>query len=1201
MNQLRASLQILSSPFYNGSLLRQQFLNGTRNCSFFLQKNYEGSSSPNLKQIYILRSFSSSQEGDARPQEHVAETSSHDEPTSFQQEPEETTLLHQEIDPVAIVPKSTSRPPAQKEDPNDPASITQRLIQLSTCSPEDYTPSAKLNPDLLKKAKSRYREVLQDYKNNFSRNEFLRQRMNSNNSSYRPRFNNSNYGNNPTWRNSNRNEDYYDDHNDGGRRWFSTSSPRGDDDAMRDRMKQLTASMSQNKQEATEHGEESSNYKYKKDRRDEEYFENRGRSESRQKYNNTKKRPLTQRTMPNYDDYNDDDGHGEEDAYPRRRSQSQNDGDFNDNPRPRRRNFSENNDFKQRRNFNRDDENNHNFDGGDDRRNYDRGNNRRNFDRGDDRRSFDRDDNNRNFNRDGNNRNFDGDDRRNFNRDGNNRNFDDRRNSDRGNNYGDNRRNSWSEGGNRQPNSYNNRSQNFSGGGGESGRYNSYNNNNISHYDDRRRREDHRAGPNYNKTLDDLYERKIRKTTDDEIRFQKYGRNYEEIYDQERAKLKAYKDPNRFDKKSTAVIGDYSKFTSKTGPTTTTTSSSPSSTRSSPSTSASTPDASLDLSSLLSHTDADTFGTLSLGPVPVKDYVGTSLKKELLSDSVQLGLVDNIYDDDAEGDDSKFLPAREDKWTMLKLSRRVKLLVDEMKVKEAVDTVQSALAQGGFQYSHTQFVYIYNLLISSCAQVGYVQMAFKMFNDMKKRGFKPKESTYTSLFNACSNSTWDAENNIKRMGRLREAMGTEGSVVTPNQIVYHAMIKGYGRNGDIESAFGVVDEMISLGQYDPNTETFNMLLQACITNTENGFRHVLVTWRKMHAMQIRADIYTFNLLLRAVRECGILPEPAFIEAGAQNVRKKKADDETGLLLPPVTTLEESDDMLNLLCLNDANSLDKINQRMLTTNQIVEQEVRQFSYIDLIEALKLPQNRLIVFGGLRGFLQEMVTSRDLVMMMKTYKLNPDITFFNLMLKRYYDGNNSVGAKKLLACFPQFNLTPNIMTWGVSATACKSKKMASELLAEMDAANFTPNIQIMGALLTQASRAFDPAYVFWVMEEANRREIKADTRFVLNIEDFKEVVRKGIINKEMGKPVTPPKLALLLEDMDTFTPLWTKFGYRYASWMKKTPVAIEPKDPFQEDFESFRKNKTHGTVTKEMEDQMDKKSDEDDQSAINNKNS
>jgi len=55
----------------------------------------------------------------------------------------------------------------------------------------------------------------------------------------------------------------------------------------------------------------------------------------------------------------------------------------------------------------------------------------------------------------------------------------------------------------------------------------------------------------------------------------------------------------------------------------------------------------------------------------------------------------------------------------------------------------------------------------------------------------------------------------------------------------------------------------------PNAETFNMLLQACITDKANGFRHAVNTWRKMETMQIRPDIFTFNLMLKTIRECGI--------------------------------------------------------------------------------------------------------------------------------------------------------------------------------------------------------------------------------------------------------------------------------------------------------------------------------------------
>ncbi len=58
---------------------------------------------------------------------------------------------------------------------------------------------------------------------------------------------------------------------------------------------------------------------------------------------------------------------------------------------------------------------------------------------------------------------------------------------------------------------------------------------------------------------------------------------------------------------------------------------------------------------------------------------------------------------------------------------------------------------------------------------------------------------------------------------------------------------------------------------------------------------------------------------------------------------------------------------------------------------------------------------------------------------------------------------------------------------------------------------PNIQIMGGFLNTAIKLFDPSYVYWVIEETNRREIKVDSKLVLLLEEFKGIVKKGIISK------------------------------------------------------------------------------------------
>jgi pentatricopeptide repeat domain-containing protein 1 len=53
------------------------------------------------------------------------------------------------------------------------------------------------------------------------------------------------------------------------------------------------------------------------------------------------------------------------------------------------------------------------------------------------------------------------------------------------------------------------------------------------------------------------------------------------------------------------------------------------------------------------------------------------------------------------------------------------------------------------------------------------------------------------------------------------------------------VISAFGRCGDLLTAFTLVDEMTEK-KVPISDETFNFLLQACITDKEAGFRHALL-------------------------------------------------------------------------------------------------------------------------------------------------------------------------------------------------------------------------------------------------------------------------------------------------------------------------------------------------------------------------
>lgn len=154
--------------------------------------------------------------------------------------------------------------------------------------------------------------------------------------------------------------------------------------------------------------------------------------------------------------------------------------------------------------------------------------------------------------------------------------------------------------------------------------------------------------------------------------------------------------------------------------------------------------------------------------------------------------------------------------------------------------------------------------------------------------------------------------------------------------------------GETVRAFGVVDQIIQEGKHPLEVTTFNLLLQACISDTKNGFRHALITLKKMQSMGFRPDIFTYNLLLRSIRDCGVELKMSQIEMrGKVEITGEGAP---RLLLSP--GIEETDRMANLLILENPTE-----QETRVTNFVESSE--EISVVDgkvLMKALAFPENR-----------------------------------------------------------------------------------------------------------------------------------------------------------------------------------------------------------------------------------------------------
>lgn len=466
---------------------------------------------------------------------------------------------------------------------------------------------------------------------------------------------------------------------------------------------------------------------------------------------------------------------------------------------------------------------------------------------------------------------------------------------------------------------------------------------------------------------------------------------------------------------------------------------------------------------LLSQNDPDRFGNQQTPCIPVA-------KSQFLSN-----------EDDGDIAEEDYLQSPPQNSQRLSTKQYADLIKDHFhnkRVKEAIDVLEVRMLKEDRVKPEN---YIYNLLISECARLGFTKKSFNLFTRMKQRGLTVTGATYTALFNACSTTPW-LQDGLSKANHLRQLMLEKG--YEPNASNYNAMIKAFGRGGDIDTAFSLVDEMQSK-RISVDVQTFNFILQACVSDKDMGFRHALLVWHKMLRRRITPDVYSFNLMLRCARDCGL----GDLETTQEVIEEILMASRSSILDNVVPKLEANFDDKILVISNDtkknelsfasSQTVFTFDQLSATANDQLEKitetpnlicKLPHLGSLMALAEVKNPEDRLLLIGGTSGFLQEMANAnakpdiktftqllevqpstysaeKKLLAQLKRMEIRCDIDFFNALIKKRCMRFQYDGAKEVLGLIKTADLKPDIVTYGVLALACQTPDEADELIQEM----------------------------------------------------------------------------------------------------------------------------------------------------------
>ncbi|XP_050961342.1 pentatricopeptide repeat-containing protein 1, mitochondrial [Labeo rohita] len=491
-------------------------------------------------------------------------------------------------------------------------------------------------------------------------------------------------------------------------------------------------------------------------------------------------------------------------------------------------------------------------------------------------------------------------------------------------------------------------------------------------------------------------------------------------------------------------------------------------------------------------------------------------------------------------------------WYFLQCKR----LIKEDKLAEALVLFEADMLKGERLEPEE---YNYTVLIGGCGRVGYLKKAFQLYSNMKKRGIEPSDATYTALFNACAESPWK-QSGLEHALKLKQELLKRN--IPLSAITQHALLKTVALAGDLKSCFQILREMLQNGQpitqetfhyllmscvkdkqhgfrlalqvwhqmlrigIKPDTQNYNILLRVardCGIGDPGLASALLLKRTEEETLKLTSGKKTRRTKVKEETSCQPLDMDAFenelfVDAHTQNQEQVK---ETDFPLPKEedqcridASIKETQILPvspgSLMCQSQSSHLPNLLDPSTCHTGVVA-----------LGPVKSASDRLALIGNLEGFLEKMSKDgvepsiktitlladvmeagsqsvQSLINAAKKSSVMLDETFFNIMIRRVAKAGDLDGAKAVKALMVNRGLVANAQTFCSIALACRRQKDAMQLLTEMESCGLVPNAHVYSALISQAVKRLDYAYLHELLQHMHKLQVPPNDVIVRQLE-------------------------------------------------------------------------------------------------------